>query len=90
MAPLKNNQHERFCLAILSGKNQSEAAIEAGYKPSRSRQTGCFLVTKSNILARLEGLKQAAADAKIADVVECKRVLTEIIHLWQPNQCHDK
>jgi hypothetical protein len=37
MAPLLNNQWEKFCLAYFKGKNASESAIEAGYSPKAAR-----------------------------------------------------
>ena len=78
MAPLNNNQWERFCLAIFSGKNQTEAAIEAGYNPKWARSIASRLSTKVNIAARIKELQEAAAAAKIMTVRERKERLSEI------------
>ncbi len=51
MGVLMNIRHEKFARAIFKGMNQTQAAIEAGYKPSRARKTGSELGTKRDILA---------------------------------------
>lgn len=79
MPPLKNNRHERFALAILKGRNQTQAAIEAGYTISRARFTGRDLASYSHIIERIKELSEAVETSTIASVAERKEVLTEII-----------
>lgn len=76
---LKNFRHERFAQAIFKGRNQTEAAIEAGYKKSRARFTGRDLASYSHIIERIKELNEATETLAIASVSERKEVLTEII-----------
>lgn len=78
MAVLKNKRHEKFALALFQGKTQQDAAIEAGYKPSRARFTASRLVTNGNILARILELGQKAESDAIMSVRERKEKLSEI------------
>ena len=78
MAQLRNNRHEKFALCLLKGMSQKDAAIEAGYKPSRAYQTASRLVRNGKVSERLQELQQAAEDASIASVIEGKQKLTEI------------
>lgn len=78
MAVLINTQHELFCQAILTGKNQTEAAIEAGYKAKWARSIASRLSTKINIIERIKELNEAAASARIMSVIERKERLSEI------------
>lgn len=70
MPPLKNNRHEKFALALFKGMSQKDAAIEAGYKPSRARRTASELVTKRDILARIGELHEMAASDAVMSVRE--------------------
>ena len=79
MPILKNYRHEKFALAIFKGMSQTDAAIEAGYKPSRARFTGSNLATYSNIRDRLKEFNEAVESSTIASVKERKEVLTEVI-----------
>lgn len=79
MPPLKNSRHELYALALCKGMSQKDAAIEAGYKPSRARWTGRDLATYSHIIERIKELNKATEISTIASVVERKEVLTEII-----------
>ena len=76
---LKNSRHEKFAQARFKGRNQTEAAIEAGYKESRARFTGRDLATYSHIIERIKELHKATETSAIASVIERKEVLTEII-----------
>ena len=78
MSTLLNIQWEKFCLSIFTGKSGQDAAIEAGYSVKAARQIASRLLTKANIVARLQELQAKAASAKIMDVVERKERLTEI------------
>lgn len=78
MPPLINAQWEKFSLAIFSGKNQAESAIEAGYKPKAARQVGNRLLTYAHIKTRLMELQEAVASAKIMNKRERQERLSEI------------
>ncbi len=54
MGDLLKPQQEKFVDALVSGSNQTNAAIAAGYDPNRARITACELVTKSNIQRRIQ------------------------------------
>lgn len=79
MQPLKNVRHEKFALALFKGMSQKDAAIEAGYSPKWARSTASRLSTNVNILGRMRALQQEAKDDTVADVLERKRRLTEIL-----------
>lgn len=78
MKILKNNRHELFALAIVKGMSQKDAAIQAGYKPSRARFTGSNLATYSNIIERIKELQGAATSSDIMDVRERREKLSAI------------
>ena len=78
MGILKNYRHERFVLGIYKGMCQKDAAIFAGYMPTRARQTGHELVTYSDIKKRLEELGAVVETVTVMDQTEVKERLTEI------------
>ena len=78
MAALKNNRHEKFALSLFKGMSQQDAALQAGYKPSRARQTASRLATMLPIVARILELHQKAESDAIMSVRERKEKLTEI------------
>lgn len=75
-------KQESFCLNLFKGMYQRDAYIDA-YHPIYSMATidgnASRLANNEKILTRLEELRQKAEDATIADVVERKQVLTEIV-----------
>lgn len=78
MTILKNSRHERFAVNVFKGMSQKDAALEAGYKPSRARYTGYRLATYGYIFDRIQELhKQVATDA-IMTLREIMERLTEI------------
>lgn len=76
--PLENVRHEKFALALFKGMSHKDAAIEAGYKPSRARQTASRLVTNGNILGRILVLHKMAESDAIMSVKERKERLSDI------------
>jgi len=78
MSTLLNTQWEKFCLAIFTGKSGQDAAIEAGYSVKAARQIASRLLTKANIVARIQEIQTKAASKKIMDAIERKERLTEI------------
>lgn len=78
MAALKNSRHEKFALSLFKGMSQQDAALQAGYKPSRARQTASRLATMLPIVARILELHQKAESDAIMSVRGRKERLTEI------------
>lgn len=76
--PLKNNRHERFCLALFKGMSQKDAAIEAGYSPKWARSAASRLSTNVNILGRIRQLQEMAKSDAVMTVTERKERLTEL------------
>lgn len=76
MKPLKNTRHEKFVLNLIKGMTQTQAAIEAGYTPSRARFTGRDLATNSHIIARRESLQLEAKSDTVLTVTERKERLS--------------
>jgi hypothetical protein len=59
MPALANSKHERFAQELAKGRTQSEAYVEAGYKPSRS--AAARLAADVNICARVADIQGRAA-----------------------------
>ena len=78
MPPLRNTRHEIFSQAVFKGRNQTEAAIEAGYTKSRARKTGSDLGTNRVIIERIAELHEATASLAVMDVRERKQRLSQI------------
>lgn len=77
--PKLNARQQQFVLNLVGGMSQKDAALMAGYKPSRARQTASrLLATNGNIAARLHELQDTATSEKIASVVERKERLTAV------------
>ena len=73
MAPLRNQRHEAFCLALFENKSATEAYVLAGFKPSR--QNAARLTTKDDIRARVAELQaQAAVDSKVTVESICREL----------------
>ncbi len=78
MAPLNNNQWEKFCLAYVKGKTQAQAAIDAGYSPKTAYSIGNRLLKKVEISGRIKQLQRKAVSNTIMSVKERKERLSEI------------
>jgi len=81
---LKNNRlltpkQEIFCLKYFEMGNARQSALAAGYSYSYARSNSHELLRKPAIQARIAKLRQAAADASVATVLERKQRLTEIV-----------
>jgi phage terminase small subunit len=67
--------------------SQREAYIKAGYSNKQSFVTidrnACGLLKNNKVLTRLEELRQKTQNDKIASVIECQEILTEIIRAKQ-------
>jgi phage terminase small subunit len=71
-------RQETFCLKYFELGNGTEAAIQAGYSRRSIRNIASVNLTKANIQARLQELRQKAEDASIMSVKERQQRLTEI------------
>lgn len=78
MPILKNKRQEKFALALFQGMTQKDAALEAGYKPSRVDVTASELVRNSKIFNRILELGKMAESDAIMSVRERKERLSEI------------
>jgi hypothetical protein len=78
MGILKNNQHEKFCRELISGKNQREAAVAAGFKPRHAKQRAHVLTARPDVQARLQELNEEANSECIMSVLDRKLQLSEI------------
>ncbi len=78
MPPLNNIRHERFCLELMTGCSQREAAMRAGYTPHDGGGFTNRLMKKPDVQTRLKELQTAAASARVMSVVERKERLSEI------------
>jgi len=78
MPPLKNQQHELFCLALISGMSQAAAARRAGYSPLSARQQANDLITYPDIIKRRTELSALTESDTVMPVRERKERLSEI------------
>lgn len=83
MAALKNARHETFCRAILEGKTQRAAYIDA-YPAAKKWQFGTLdnraweLAKRPEVAARIDELKTEAATAAVLSCRERLVMLSEI------------
>jgi len=71
-------KQETFCINYFQSGNATEAAIIAGYSKKTAVVIASQNLLKLNVIERLQELRDAAASAKIMDVVERKERLSEI------------
>jgi len=71
-------QH-KFVLEYLKSGNATNAAIRAGYARKSARVTACRMLTYANIKNAIAVVNKATDDKSIADILERKQTLTEII-----------
>jgi len=71
-------KQENFCLNYFEYGNASEAALIAGYSARSIRNIASVNLTKANVQARIQELRDKAASEKIADFRERQEILTEI------------
>jgi len=78
MPILKNSRHEKFCLALVRGMSQTDAAIEAGYSPKWAVTMAHRLSRKDYIIKRREELSKLAQSKTIMTVKQRKERLSEL------------
>jgi len=71
-------KQETFCVKYFELGNATEAAITAGYSPKTVRFIASENLTKPNIQARIQELRQKVEDAAIMNVSERQRKLSVI------------
>ena len=71
-------RQEVFCVNYFKTGNATQSALTAKYAPNGAAVTACRLLRKTNIIDKLNQLRQKAEDAAIMDVQERKRRLSEI------------
>lgn len=87
--PLDNSQHEEFAKHWAKGKNLTEAALAAGYKASRARNTGADLGAKRGIRERKKWLQSQAADETVMDIREKRRFCARVVRCRVANEPPD-
>ncbi len=78
MPILLNIRHELFVHALFKGMTGTAAAIEAGYKPSRARETGYRLATYGHIIDRIAELGAKLETETVMPILERMERLSEI------------
>lgn len=77
-----NARHEKFIKGILEGKSQTQAYIDAGYKPKNARKYASRLMTNDDIRGAVEeALSEAKQEAKRIlelDAGESAQTMTEL------------
>lgn len=76
---LKNKKHETFCLELVSGKNNTQAAIAAGYSEKTAYSTANRLLKNVEINSRINELMAQIASEKVADAQEVMEYLTSVM-----------
>lgn len=79
MPELKNKKHETFCLELVSGKNNTQAAIAAGYSEKTAYSTANRLLKNVEIKSRINELQDQIASEKIADATEVLQFNTAVM-----------
>ena len=79
MPELKNKKHETFCLELVSGKNNTQAAIAAGYSKKTAYSTANRLLKNVDIKSRINELMAQIASEKVADAQEVMEYLTSVM-----------
>jgi len=72
-------KQEKFINSYIQTGNATKSAIEAGYSPKTARQIAAVTLTKDYVLARKTELETQINSPKIADAIERKERLTEIL-----------
>ena len=73
MGPLRNQRHERFCLALAEGHSISESFTLAGY--SKNTGNACRLNANESVRERVAELQaQAAVDSKVTVESICREL----------------
>jgi phage terminase small subunit len=76
---LNNPRHDKFCLELMEGCSNAEAARRAGFSVNYSRVYAHSLIKRPTIEARLKELRELATTDKVASVLERKIKLTDVI-----------
>lgn len=77
MSELTERQ-KKFCRELLKGKNQTQAAIDAGYSKNGAKVTASQLLTHPNVKAYLAELSKKVESSAIMTGSEVLQMLTKI------------
>ena len=69
---------DRFCHEYLLDHNATQAAIRAGYSPKTARQQASRLLSKVNVLQRIEELSSKVTDSLLLSTEDIVKDLLEI------------
>lgn len=76
--PLRNTRHERFCLNLAEGLDQTSAYLQAGYKQTASATANAArLITIDTVKSRLAHLQAMAAKSTEITIESIVRELDE-------------
>lgn len=73
------DMQRKFCENLNTGMTATEAAREAGYKPSYANREANQLLDKPQVRAYLDELRAASRDESVADGRERRRLLTDLM-----------
>ena len=76
MPILKNARREKFAQCVVKGMTQDAAFVKAGYKPSRTHASK--LRYKADVAARIDELKEAAAERALVSVDDVVKELMKV------------
>ena len=89
MKPLKNARHESFAQHLARGVSQAEAYVQGGYKDTPSaRANAVRLIAKESVSARVEYLKDKAAEQAIVTTADVLRGLRDEAELYGDGASH--
>ncbi len=80
MPVLTNPKHEIFASNLAAGKSQKDAAIAAGYKPSRAAFTGSRLMVKfgKEISSRISDIQTTVSNGLLVDAFKLHKRWSEM------------
>ena len=79
MPALANQRHERFCWAVLRGKSDMRAYVDAGYSKKAANQNACRMRGNAGICARIKELQERRANAAVISGQQILERLTDIV-----------
>jgi phage terminase small subunit len=86
MGPLKNIRHEKFAQGIASGKNATQAYIDAGFSKNGAGQSGDRLLKNAEITARINDLQQKTVNKLNFSREDYQRICLERFRSMDPHE----
>ena len=72
------DQQERFCIAYIKSLNGSAAAIEAGYSQKTAAVQASDLLSRPNIIAKIQELRDKVNDMAVVDAAYVLKGIKEV------------